>query len=251
MSNTPPRALIIDDEPDLLSLLSITMRRMGIESIKAMDTRSALDHLEKQKFDLCLTDLRLPDGSGMDIVKYVQEHHSDTPVAVITAYGDPKTAVEALKLGAFDYVAKPVEVEQLQNMIETALKLKPETEIVPESKTLLGHSELIENIRSLVSKVARNQAPVHIFGETGTGKELIARLIHENGPRNSGPFVAVNCGAIPRELMESEFFGHKKGSFTGAFTDKKGLFRKWGSCLDPLQDIGIGGMQCRQVHFPR
>ena len=219
-----PVALIIDDEQDLLSLLSITLRRMGVESTKAGNVAEAKSQLDRKSFDLCLTDLRLPDGSGMEIVKYIQENYSDTPVAVITAFGDPKTAVEALKLGAFDYIAKPIEVEQLQAIIESSIRLSDTTVQTESSRTLLGESEEMNKIRALINKVARNQAPVHIHGETGTGKELIARLIHENGPRASNPFVAVNCGAIPSELMESEFFGHKKGSFTGAFADKKGLF---------------------------
>ena len=219
-----PVALIIDDEQDLLSLLSITLRRMGVESIKAGNVAEARSQLDRKSFDLCLTDLRLPDGSGMEIVKYIQENYGDTPVAVITAFGDPKTAVEALKLGAFDYIAKPIEVEQLQAIIESSIRLSDTSSQTESSRTLLGESEEMNKIRALINKVARNQAPVHIHGETGTGKELIARLIHENGPRASNPFVAVNCGAIPSELMESEFFGHKKGSFTGAFADKKGLF---------------------------
>ena len=219
-----PVALIIDDEQDLLSLLSITLRRMGVESIKAGNVAEAKSQLDRKSFDLRLTDLRLPDGSGMEIVKYIQENYGDTPVAVITAFGDPKTAVEALKLGAFDYIAKPIEVEQLQAIIESSIRLSDTSSQTESSRTLLGESEEMNKIRALINKVARNQAPVHIHGETGTGKELIARLIHENGPRASNPFVAVNCGAIPSELMESEFFGHKKGSFTGAFADKKGLF---------------------------
>ncbi|MBX2868038.1 MAG: sigma-54 dependent transcriptional regulator [Acidiferrobacterales bacterium] len=221
---TTPVALIIDDEQDLLSLLSITLRRMGVESVKAGNVTEALAQLGKRSYDLCLTDLRLPDGSGMDIVKHIQENYSDIPVAVITAFGDPKTAVEALKLGAFDYIAKPIEVEQLQAIIESSIRLSETTPTTDTKRTLLGESELMQQIRALINKVARNQAPVHINGETGTGKELIARLIHDNGPRSTNPFIAVNCGAIPRELMESEFFGHKKGSFTGAFSDKKGLF---------------------------
>ena len=219
-----PVALIIDDEQDLLSLLSISLRRMGIDSVKAGTIGEAMAQLERKSFDLCLTDLRLPDGTGMDIVKHIQEKHSDIPVAVITAFGDPKTAVEALKHGAFDYIAKPIEVEQLESIVESSIRLG-ETEPVSDTKrTLLGESQLMDQIRALIVKVARNQAPVHIQGETGTGKELIARLIHDSGPRATFPFIAVNCGAIPRELMESEFFGHKKGSFTGAFSDKQGLF---------------------------
>lgn len=219
-----PVALIIDDEQDLLSLLSITLRRMGVESLKAGNVAEAKAQLDRNTFDLCLTDLRLPDGSGMEIVKYIQDNYSETPVAVITAFGDPKTAVEALKLGAFDYIAKPIEVEQLQAIIESSIRLNDTSAQSEPSRTLLGDSDVMNKIRALINKVARNQAPVHVHGETGTGKELIARLIHENGPRASNPFVAVNCGAIPSELMESEFFGHKKGSFTGAFADKKGLF---------------------------
>lgn len=221
---TDPVALIIDDEQDLLSLLSITLRRMGVESIKAGNVSEAKAQLDHRSFDLCLTDLRLPDGNGMEIVKYIQEKYSDTPVAVITAFGDPKTAVEALKLGAFDYIAKPIEVDQLKAIIESSIRLSDSGPSTQSDRTLLGDSEEMDKIRALINKVARNQAPVHIHGETGTGKELIARLIHEHGPRASNQFVAVNCGAIPRELMESEFFGHKKGSFTGAFSDKKGLF---------------------------
>ena len=222
MSN--PVALIIDDEADLLSLLSISLRRMGVEAVKAANVAEAIGQLQRKQFDLCLTDLRLPDGSGMEIVKYIQDNHSDIPVAVITAFGDPKTAVEALKMGAFDYIAKPIEVDQLQAIVESSIRLNKAPEAIQPGRTLLGSSPEIEKIRVMIAKVARNQAPVHIYGETGTGKELIARLIHDQGPRASKAFVAVNCGAIPRELMESEFFGHKKGSFTGAFSDKQGLF---------------------------
>lgn len=241
MPESKPTALIIDDEPDLLSLLAISLRRMGIESIKAADVQSACAKLDEQPYDFCLTDLRLPDGSGLDIVKYVQEKYSDTPIAVITAFGDPKTAVKALKSGAFDYVSKPIEVDELEHIVETALRVKseriPQTE-KSASQSLLGDSEAMKNIRALIAKVARNQAPVHISGETGTGKELIARLIHDNGPRSEFPFIAVNCGAIPRELMESEFFGHKKGSFTGAHQDTEGLFRAANDGTLFLDEIG-------------
>jgi len=221
---TDPVALIIDDEQDLLSLLSISLRRMGVESVKAASVGEAISQLEKRGFDLCLTDLRLPDGSGMEIVKHIQENHSNIPVAVITAFGNPQTAVEALKRGAFDYIAKPIEVKQLQAIVESSIRLGKSDSAVTSERPLLGCSDEIRKIRALIAKVARNQAPVHIHGETGTGKELIARLIHDQGPRAGRAFVAVNCGAIPRELMESEFFGHKKGSFTGAISDKQGLF---------------------------
>ncbi len=236
-----PTALIIDDEPDLLSLLSISLRRMGIASVKASDVRSACRKLAEQTFDLCLTDLRLPDGSGLDIVKFVQKHQSDTPIAVITAFGDPKTAVKALKSGAFDYISKPIELDELEHIVETALRVKTDDHSDSEqisSHGLLGESESIESIRALIAKVARNQAPVHISGETGTGKELIARLIHDTGPRYAAPFIAVNCGAIPRELMESEFFGHKKGSFTGAHQDAEGLFQAANGGTLFLDEIG-------------
>ncbi len=225
---TKPTALIIDDEPDLLSLLSISLRRMGVASVKASNVETARRKLDQQEFELCLTDLRLPDGSGLEIIKHIQNQNRQTPIAVITAFGDPKTAVEALKSGAFDYVSKPIEVEQLERLVETALRVKVDSDPQPSDETaqiLVGQSESIQNIRQLIAKVSRNQAPIHISGETGTGKEVIARLIHQSGPRHASPFVAVNCGAIPRELMESEFFGHKKGSFTGAHQDTEGLFR--------------------------
>ncbi len=228
MSQESPTALIIDDEPDLLSLLSISLKRMGVESIKAADVKSALKTLDRSDIDLCFTDLRLPDGSGLEVVRHVQKHHRNIPIAVITAFGEPSTAVQALKSGAFDYVSKPIEISELQAMVETALRLIPaegDSTGLESDKTLLGQSRSIQKIRELVARVARTQAPVHISGETGTGKELIARLIHDNGPRSAFPFIAVNCGAIPRELMESEFFGHRKGSFTGAHQDSQGLFR--------------------------
>ena len=237
-----PLALIIDDEQDLLSLMSITLRRMGVESIKAGTVAEAREKLDNRSFDLCLTDLRLPDGSGMDIVRYIQENYNQTPVAVITAFGDPKTAVEALKLGAFDYIAKPIEVEQLKAIIDSSIRLSSAETPQKSGRTLLGDSQPMHQIRALIAKVARNQAPVHIHGETGTGKELIARLVHDGGPRAADPFIAVNCGAIPRELMESEFFGHKKGSFTGAHADKKGLFEAANGgtlFLDEIADLPL------------
>lgn len=238
-----PIALIIDDEQDLLSLMAITLRRMGVESVKAGTVTEAKAKLDNRSFDLCLTDLRLPDGSGMDIVRYIQDNYSQVPVAVITAFGDPKTAVEALKLGAFDYIAKPIEVEQLKAIIDSSIRLGSTEEAPAKAgRTLLGESEAMQRIRALIAKVARNQAPVHIHGETGTGKELIARLVHDGGPRAADPFIAVNCGAIPRELMESEFFGHKKGSFTGAHADKKGLFEAANGgtlFLDEIADLPL------------
>ncbi len=220
--------LIIDDEPDICELLAITLARMDVESVSTGSVAEALSALNKQDFDLCLTDMRLPDGDGLEIVKYIQKHFPQTPVAVITAHGNVEAAVQALKSGAFDFVSKPVDLQMLRKLIEAALKLKPEasntTKNTAGQATLLGDSAAMQKLRSLIGKLARSQAPVFIQGESGTGKELVAREIHQAGPRASGPFIAVNCGAIPSELMESEFFGHKKGSFTGAIADKQGLF---------------------------
>ncbi|MGV6858833.1 MAG: sigma-54-dependent transcriptional regulator [bacterium] len=215
--------LVIDDEPDILELLELTLTRMGHHTRSAANSREALALLESQDFDLCLTDMRLPDGSGIDIVSHIQQHHSSLPVAVITAHGNMEDAVNALKCGAFDFVSKPVDLKVLRGLVESALRLSGSKENADPS-TILGISDVIEELRRTIDKLARSQAPVYIHGESGTGKELAARLIHSRGPRSSQPFIAVNCGAIPTELMESEFFGHIKGSFTGASGDKKGLF---------------------------
>jgi len=230
MSNAT--ALIVDDEPDIRELLEITLGRMRIDTRAAADLAEARHWLEQQPFDLCLTDMRLPDGSGIDLVRHINERHPELPVAVITAHGNVELAVEALKAGAFDFVSKPVDLKILRKLVETALKLeKPVTDTGTEEtdeaqQGLLGKSPAIERIRRMTAKLARSQAPVYISGESGTGKEVAARLIHRLGPRADRPFVAVNCGAIPQELMESEFFGHKKGSFTGAVADKPGLFQE-------------------------
>ncbi len=228
-----PVALIIDDEPDIRELLSITLGRMNIETREAEDVRSAQTLLNQGHFDLCLTDMRLPDGSGLEIVELIGKQYPNLPVAVITAHGNVEAAVQALKLGAFDFVSKPVDLGMLRKLVEKALKLtdegkQPTTSSISKDHSideLLGKSEATEQIRKMIRKLARSQAPVFISGESGTGKELAARLIHRLGPRTDQPFIAVNCGAIPQELMESEFFGHKKGSFTGAVTDKNGLFQ--------------------------
>jgi two-component system response regulator PilR (NtrC family) len=222
-----PLALVVDDEPDIRELLELTLGRMNIETRSAADLKQARALLEKEPFDVCLTDMRLPDGNGIDLVRHIQQQDLDIPIAVITAYGNMESAVEALKAGAFDFVSKPVDLQVLRNLIGSVLKL---TGNYPDRDrrsrdTLLGDSPLMRNIRSTVEKLSRSQAPVYISGESGTGKELVARLIHTKGPRCDCPFVPVNCGAIPTELMESEFFGHKKGSFTGAFSDKDGLFQ--------------------------
>ncbi len=223
-----PLALIVDDEPDIRELLEITLARMGIDSRPAATVGDALARLQGAEFDLCLVDMRLPDGSGIDIVQHVAAHHPETPIAVITAHGNMQTAVEALKAGAFDFVSKPVDLAVLRRLVDTALRIAP-TDGTPNQPAidgeLIGKSPAMQEIRRLIDKLARNQAPVFISGESGTGKELAARAIHRRSPRAEQPFVAVNCGAIPQDLMESEFFGHVKGSFTGAVADKPGLFQ--------------------------
>jgi two-component system response regulator PilR (NtrC family) len=218
-----PLALVIDDEPDICELLTLTLGRMDIRTETAADVAGAKKLLGKHHFDICLTDMRLPDGDGLELVDWMQGHASGVPVAVITAHGNVETAVQALKLGAFDFISKPLDLGNLRKIIENALRVSAARK-AGRSK-LLGESPLIDELREMIDKVARSQAPVHISGESGTGKELVARLIHESGPRAEGPFVAVNCGAIPAELMESEFFGHRKGSFTGAINDKAGLLQ--------------------------
>lgn len=221
-------ALVIDDEPDIVELLQLTLERMNVPSIAATSLAEAKRQIGNHRLSLCLTDMRLPDGNGMDIVRLVQKNMPEVPVAVITAHGNMDLAIEALKAGAFDFVNKPVELKVLRELIQTALKLG-DVSITPRNQsarnTLLGRSPQIQAIREAITKVARSQAPVYISGESGTGKELVARMIHEQGPRADKPFVPVNCGAIPAELMESELFGHKKGSFTGANSDKEGLFQ--------------------------
>jgi two-component system response regulator PilR (NtrC family) len=218
-----PLALIIDDEPDICELLTLTLGRMDIRTESAADVSSAKSLLGKHKFDFCLTDMRLPDGDGLELVEWMQTNAAGVPVAVITAHGNVETAVQALKLGAFDFISKPLELATLRNIVENALRVKAAGQA--GDSQLLGDSPRMEELREMIDKVSRSQAPVHISGESGTGKELVARLIHDSGPRADGPFVAVNCGAIPAELMESEFFGHRKGSFTGAINDKAGLLQ--------------------------
>ena len=220
-------ALVVDDEPDIRELLEITLGRMNINTRSAANLQEALKLLEAEKFDICLTDMRLPDGNGIDLVRHIQQQELNLPTAVITAYGSMDTAVDALKAGAFDFVSKPVDLTVLRNLITSVLKLsdKAPPRDRRSREILLGESQLMCNIRSTIEKLSRSQAPVYISGESGTGKELGAQLIHSKGPRNDRPFIPVNCGAIPSELMESEFFGHRKGSFTGAVKDKKGLFQ--------------------------
>ena len=221
-----PRALVIDDEPDIRQLLGMTLRQLGVEVAEAPDLTAAYLKLEKNHFDLCLTDMRLPDGNGLELIQHIQDKYPDLPVAMITAYGNTEIAVEALKLGAFDFVSKPVQLPKLRAMLAAALKLTAEPRSEPKAPgAFVGSSGVMQELRGQIARVARSQAPIFISGESGSGKEVVARRIHYQGPRADGPFIPVNCGAIPSELMESEFFGHKKGSFTGAYQNKQGLFQ--------------------------
>jgi two-component system response regulator PilR (NtrC family) len=239
-----PRALVVDDEPDIRELLSITLERMNLEVIAADTIATATRELRATPFDLCLTDMRLPDGDGLSLVEWIQSHKPQTPVAVITAHGNVESAVRALKLGAFDFISKPLDVAALRKLITATMKLGESSEStiqLPQVK-LLGRSRAMEQLREMIERVARSQAPVHIYGESGTGKELVAHLIHEAGARRDAPFVPVNCGAIPTELMESELFGHRRGSFTGAVTDKQGLIQsaEGGTLfLDEIADLPL------------
>jgi len=216
--------LVIDDEPDLLELLELTLSRMGLDTTRAQSVAEAIRLLDAQAFDLCLTDMRLPDGEGLRVVEHITEKGLDVPVAVITAFGSAENAVAALKAGAFDYLAKPVALEQLRALVKQALKV-PEKPAAPSSYQLLGESQAIMQVRQMIDRLSKSQAPVFITGESGSGKELAARMIHLGGPRAEQPFVPVNCGAIPENLMESEFFGYKKGAFTGAEGDRDGFFQ--------------------------
>ncbi len=223
----PTRALIVDDEPDIRELISMTLTRMDVACTDADCLSSARRVLKEQAFDLCLTDMRLPDGSGLELVHEIQSSGDSMPVAVITAHGNVEAAVDALKAGAFDFVSKPVELRTLRNLVSTALKLSQQgtDNAAVAANKLIGESVGIQQTRERTVKLARSQAPVYISGESGVGKELVAQLIHAQGPRASKPFVPVNCGAISPDLIESELFGHKKGSFTGAHADNAGLFQ--------------------------
>jgi two-component system response regulator PilR (NtrC family) len=223
---TAYRTLIVDDEPDIRELLEITLGRMGVDTIAAPDLATARRYLGETAFDLCLTDLNLPDGNGLDLVRHIACEQPRLPVAVITAYGSMDVAINALKAGAFDFVQKPVDLDQLRTLVGSALRLRTAEPARADARTrLIGESPAMHALREQITKLARSQAPVYVSGESGSGKELAARLIHEQSPRAERPFVPVNCGAIPAELMESEFFGHVRGSFTGAHADKMGLFQ--------------------------
>ncbi|MDO4699942.1 MAG: sigma-54 dependent transcriptional regulator [Moraxella sp.] len=276
-----PIALIIDDEADLCRLMQITLNKMNIDSDVAYDIGTATEFLDSKSYDLCLTDLALPDGSGLDLVRKIADE-SDTPVAVISAHGDLDIAIEALKLGAFDFVNKPLQLPRLRTLVESALKIRADIRadalhaeaeelkkkakklsepkkasqkfikhpISPKSRDeelldtrLIGESAPMQHLRATIKKLARSQAPVFLWGDSGTGKEVVSQLIHDLSPRRDGSFVPVNCGAIPSELMESEFFGHKKGSFTGAVADKIGLFQQADGgtlFLDEVADLPLG-----------
>ncbi|MFL6621728.1 MAG: sigma-54-dependent transcriptional regulator [Sulfurifustaceae bacterium] len=234
MNKPKHQVLVVDDEPDIREVLELTLGRMNLETRTASTLEEARHLLGEFKFDLCLTDMRLPDGNGIELVRYIQDKFPYLPVAMITAFGNMETAIAALKAGAFDFVSKPLDLSDLRNIVRSALRVaqSPGTPVTPGqlpaangTRRLFGESPAIQKVRAMIDRFARGQAPIYISGESGTGKELAARLIHELGPRADKPFVPVNCGAIPEQLMESEFFGHKKGSFTGALQDKEGLFK--------------------------
>ena len=236
--------LVIDDEADIRELLEISLVRMGLAVDCVGSVSAAKARLQDRQYDLCLTDMRLPDGDGLELVRHIGAHCNDLPVAVITAFGSTENAVAALKAGAFDYVTKPLSLEQLRALVKSALSLPQRPSLAkPGEPQLLGVSPAIEQVRSMIEKLARSQAPIYITGESGSGKELAARLIHGKGARQDKAFVAVNCGAIPENLMESEFFGYKKGAFTGAETDKDGFFQAASGgtlFLDEVADLPLG-----------
>jgi two-component system response regulator PilR (NtrC family) len=223
MADKKPCVLLVDDEPDILELLDLALSKMGLDVDRAGNVREALAKLASRRYDLCLTDMRMPDGDGLQVVQHIAQRNLDVPVAVITAHGNMENAVTALKAGAFDYLAKPVSLDQLRALVKSALNL-PQA-VSAHGKALLGSSPAMQKVRDLIGRVARSQAPVHISGESGSGKELAARLIVQSGARRDQPLIAVNCGAIPENLMESEFFGYKKGAFTGADKDRDGFFQ--------------------------
>lgn len=243
VQTSSPLVLIIDDEPDILELLDLTLQRMQLQTRSATTMAQAMQLLASTNFDLCLTDMRLPDGDGLTIVRHIQQNHPQTPVAMITAYGSLDTAISALKAGAFDFLTKPVDLQRLRELVNSALRLNQTQAPALSEETpdpILGCSPPIEQLRKRIAKLARSQAPLYISGESGSGKELVARRIHALSSRSQAPFVPVNCGAIPSELMESEFFGHRKGSFTGAVADKPGLFQAAGGgtlFLDEVADL--------------
>ena len=228
------RVLVIDDEPDIRELLELTLLRMGLDTATAGTVKEGLLAIQEFHPDLCLTDMKLPDGTGFDVVRYIQRDFPHIPVAVITAFGSMEAAVEALKAGAYDFVSKPVDLVKLRDLVQTALKLSQKSAIssspgntddTNDISPIIGKSLAIQQLKGTISKLARSQAPVFIYGASGTGKELVAKQIHQQSPRSSGAFVPVNCGAIPESLMESEFFGHKKEVLREQLKIKKVCFR--------------------------
>jgi len=226
MSADTPHILVVDDEADLRELLVITIGRMKLKATAAESLAAAKKALDEQTFNLCLTDMNLGDGTGLELLQYISRHCPEMPTAVITAYGSMETATNAMKFGAYDFIAKPVSLDRLRQLIEDGLGISNAEDHLEEEDNLIGEAPSMVALKAQVRKLARSQAPIYISGESGSGKERIARLIHSLGPRREKPFVAVNCGAIPSELMESEFFGHRKGAFTGAVEDRKGIFRE-------------------------
>jgi two-component system response regulator PilR (NtrC family) len=243
---TGQRVLIVDDEPDIRELLEITLLRMGLETRSAQDYSDATRLLHDEPFDLCLTDMKLPDGDGIALVEHIQQHCPNTPTAVITAHGSIDLAIKAMKCGAFDFVSKPVSLETLRNLVDKALTLPSSPQVAGDPADtkyqIIGDSAVMQDLKRSIAKFARSQAPVFICGASGTGKELVARQVHLQGSRAGAAFVAVNCGAIPSELMESELFGHLKGSFTGATSDNEGLFKAANGgtlFLDEIADLPL------------
>ncbi|MFZ2162178.1 MAG: sigma-54 dependent transcriptional regulator [Sideroxyarcus sp.] len=240
-----PRVLVVDDEADILELLELALVRMGLEVARASGVKQAKQLLDAGKFDLCLTDMRMPDGDGLEVVRYISERGMDVPAAVITAHGNLENAVAVLKAGAFDYLSKPVALDQLRTLVNSVLRLPAASSCAKTAEgegALLGNSPAMAQVRELIGRVARSQAPVHISGESGSGKELAARLIVEKSARGEQPFIAVNCGAIPENLMESEFFGYRKGAFTGADKDREGFFHAANQgtlLLDEVADLPL------------
>ena len=238
-------ALIIDDEPDIRELIALTLQRMDMACYQAGSVSEALALLQQRPYHFCITDMKLPDGNGLEIIELCNAQHPNMPIAMITAFGSMDLAVNALKAGAFDLVAKPIDTVRLRELVQAALRLTKvpaNLDSVPSAEGLLGQSDIMAQLKEKVRKVARTQAPVFIHGESGTGKELVARLIHFQSVRADQPFIAVNCGAIPKDLMESEFFGHRKGSFTGASADKPGFFKaaQGGTlCLDEVAELPL------------
>ena len=233
--------LLVDDEPDILQLLEITLARMNLNTRRAETLQAATRSLAEFTPDLCLTDMKLPDGNGLSLIQHIQDHYPELPVAMLTAHGNVETAIDALKLGAFDFVTKPLALEKLRELVGHALDIHKNNNASGD-QTLIGDTPPINQLRIQIKKVARSQAPVHINGESGVGKEVVARLIHQLGPRASRPFIAVNCGAIPPDLVESELFGHRKGAFTGATADKQGLFQAAAGgtlFLDEIADLPL------------